>query len=149
MLCVQRSRAFRRVGFKTSHWFILAYLHAFLSVPECFKRPDKLIFVWVSSCPGAGSPGGGKYWQEQSDAAKGCEAPLEHLCLMSTGFIGAGGIYSCAQLFIPHFILRCCTQITGRVFPLSGLSVCNGYFFCLLCRQKFFPSSAFVFPNCH
>lgn len=125
----------------------LAYLHAFLSVPECFKRPDKLIFAWVSPCPRAGSPGGEKCSWQQSDAAKGCEAPLEHPCFVNTDSIRSDGIYSCVQLFIPHFIPRCCTQTSGQVFPPDGLSICSGHFFCLLCRQIFFPTFCFSFPK--
>lgn len=76
--------------------------------------------------------------------------PLERLCFMSRVFIRAGGIYSCVQLFIPHFVPRCCKQTTGQTLPLSRLSISSGHFFCVLCRQKnFFSSSAFLFPNCH
>lgn len=147
MLCVQRSREFRRIGFTTSHWCILAYLHAFSSVPECFKRPDKLIFAWVSPCPGAGSPGGEKCRWEQSDAAKGCEALLEHPCFMSTDSLRSDWIYSCVQLCIPHFIPRYCTQASGWVFPIDGLSISNGHFFCLLCRQKLFSHLLLFFSQ--
>lgn len=34
-------------------------------------------------------------------------------------------------------------QTTGWIFPLSGLSICSGHFFSLLCRWNFFPSSTF------
>lgn len=42
-----------------------------------------------------GSRGGGQRWGGQSDTAKGCKVPLECLCFMNRGLIGAGGTYSC------------------------------------------------------
>lgn len=38
-----------------------------------------------------GSRGGGQCWGGQSGAAKGHEVPLECLCFVNRGFIGAGG----------------------------------------------------------
>lgn len=60
-----------------------------------------------------GSRGGGQCWGGQSGAAKGHEVPLECLCFVNRGFIGAGGTYGCVQLFIPHLVPRCCMLTTG------------------------------------
>lgn len=60
----------------------------------------------VSAAGEEGSAGG-------DGAAKGHEVPLECLCFMNRGFIGAGGTYGCVQLFIPRLVPRCCMLTTG------------------------------------
>lgn len=147
MLCVKRNREFRRVGFKTSHWFVLACMHAFKIVPECFKRPDKLIFVWVSPCPGAGSPGGGQWWWEQSDAAKDVKPHLSTLALWAEVISGlVGFIAVCSSSFHISYQGAACRP-QGTFFLSLGSQFCSGHFFCLLCRQNFFSIFFFSFPK--
>lgn len=149
MLCVQRNRKFRRVGFQTPHRCILAYLHAFLSVPECFKRPDKLILHGLVLVLELAAQ------EEENAGGSRVMLPKDVKPHLSTHALWAqvlSGLVGFTAVFSSSFHISyqgAAHRSQGGFFLLVGSQFAMGISFVCFVDRILFPCSAFLFPNCH